>query len=110
MNKEAQLQLKDKFYKETGMNWENNDGEPDIDYVEWLEAKVIAVQNDVSGNEALRVALPSELIIKEFEQLKIELERDIDTEAVYSNYERIEGLKMAIARINIEIIDIKARQ
>lgn len=29
--------LKDEFYKETGMNWENSQGEPDIDYVEWLE-------------------------------------------------------------------------
>lgn len=57
MNTEAQLQLREQFYKETGMMWENSDDEPDIDYVEWLEAKVIAVQNDVIGNEALREAL-----------------------------------------------------
>ena len=47
MNTEAQLQLRRKFQKETGMMWENSDEEPDIDYVEWLEAKVIAAQPDV---------------------------------------------------------------
>lgn len=33
-------QLRDQFYKECGCTWINGDGEPDIDYVKWLEAKV----------------------------------------------------------------------
>lgn len=33
-------QLKNKFFAETGAEWENSQGEPDIDYVNWLEAKV----------------------------------------------------------------------
>ncbi len=33
-------QLKDEFFAETGIEWENDQGEPDMDYVNWLEAKV----------------------------------------------------------------------
>jgi hypothetical protein len=29
------------FYNEQGINWENEQGEPDIDYVEWLESKIL---------------------------------------------------------------------
>lgn len=38
--------LKRQFKDEKGISWKNSQGEPDIDYVEWLEAKVIAVQKD----------------------------------------------------------------
>jgi hypothetical protein len=31
--------LKQQFLEETGMNWLNSQGEPDIDYVAWLEKK-----------------------------------------------------------------------
>lgn len=44
MNTKAQIQLREKFHKETGVMWETNDKEPDIDYVEWLEAKVIVTE------------------------------------------------------------------
>ncbi len=33
-------QLKNEFFAETGIEWENSQGEPDIDYINWLEAKV----------------------------------------------------------------------
>lgn len=32
--------LREKFEKEEFLHWENDDGEPDIDYVEWLEKLV----------------------------------------------------------------------
>ena len=33
-------QLRTKFFEETGVCWENSQGEPDIEYVNWLETKV----------------------------------------------------------------------
>jgi len=33
-------QLRIKFFEETGVTWENSQGEPDIEYVNWLESKV----------------------------------------------------------------------
>jgi hypothetical protein len=33
-------QLRDQYYKEVGCTWINGDGEPDIDYVYWLETKL----------------------------------------------------------------------
>ena len=41
-------------------------------YIEWLEAKVIAVQPDVSGNEALRVAVDFAEIERLIEEYKKE--------------------------------------
>jgi hypothetical protein len=37
-------ELRYQFFKETGYTWENSQGEPDIDYVYWLENKVIHAQ------------------------------------------------------------------
>lgn len=37
-------ELREQFFKETGYTWENSHGEPDIDYVYWLENKVIYAQ------------------------------------------------------------------
>lgn len=34
-------ELQNKFYKETGVECINSQGEPDIDYMQWLEDKVI---------------------------------------------------------------------
>jgi hypothetical protein len=34
------LKLRKEFEKETGMNWQNSQQEPDIEYVEWLENKL----------------------------------------------------------------------
>ncbi len=31
------MKLREQFEKETGTPWTNKQGEPDIDYVEWLE-------------------------------------------------------------------------
>lgn len=34
--------LKDEFYEETGLRWLNGDEEPDINYVDYLEDRIIA--------------------------------------------------------------------
>jgi hypothetical protein len=34
-------ELRQQFHLEAGIKWENSQGEPDIDYVQWLEQKVI---------------------------------------------------------------------
>lgn len=36
--------LRNKFKEQTGINWENSQKEPDIDYVMWLEKQVIACE------------------------------------------------------------------
>jgi len=36
---------REEFKKETGISWKNGDGEPDIEYVEWLEKKLGFVKN-----------------------------------------------------------------
>lgn len=33
--------LRVKFFNETGTKWENSQEEPDVDYVQWLENKVL---------------------------------------------------------------------
>ena len=45
------------FEKETGTHWENSQCEPDIDYVEWLEKKIISSNIEVSKS---CTCLPSE--------------------------------------------------
>jgi hypothetical protein len=32
--------LRNQFKEETGIDWMNSQGEPDIDYVQWLENKL----------------------------------------------------------------------
>lgn len=36
--------IKKQYEAETGESWENSQGEPDIDYVEWLENKINAYE------------------------------------------------------------------
>lgn len=49
--------LRNKFEEETGTPWQNSQDEPDIDYVMWLETKVISYEiinttpNDFSLND-----------------------------------------------------------
>lgn len=38
--------LRNDFHNEQGIKWINSQGEPDIDYVEWLENKILAVKNN----------------------------------------------------------------
>lgn len=38
MNKQ---ELREEFKKETGYNYINSQGEPDIDYMKWLEQKLV---------------------------------------------------------------------
>lgn len=40
--------LRNKFKEEMGIPWENSQGEPDIDYVTWLEQQVISSQPLIS--------------------------------------------------------------
>lgn len=46
-------QLKNEFFAETGVEWKNNQGEPDIDYVNWLEAKVEKFTSTSTGSPKL---------------------------------------------------------
>lgn len=43
-------ELRDQYHLETGEKWENSEGKPDIDYVQWMERKIIARQYNVSGS------------------------------------------------------------
>lgn len=38
---ETATTLQKQFKKEKGISWQNKQGEPDIDYVNWLEEKLI---------------------------------------------------------------------
>lgn len=42
--------IKQDYFLETGEKWINGDGEPDIDYVEWLERKLISPPNQAGEN------------------------------------------------------------
>lgn len=44
-------ELKQEFKEESGTNWKNSQGEPDIDYVAWLESRVIGLS---SSNSSLK--------------------------------------------------------
>ena len=39
-------ELQHDFHNEQGINWLNSQGEPDIDYVMWLENKILAIKNN----------------------------------------------------------------
>ena len=52
-NIKERIELREKFRKETGDNWENSQGEPDIDYVLWLESKLFAIPVVVGRSEQL---------------------------------------------------------
>ena len=40
LEKEHRLKLREEFEKENEINWINSQGEPNLDYVLWLEDKV----------------------------------------------------------------------
>ena len=40
-------ELQHDFHNEQGICWYNSQGEPDIDYVMWLEDKILAIKNNV---------------------------------------------------------------
>ena len=46
-----QINLKEEFEKETETPWINSQGEPDIDYVDWLEAKIITLDKQIRDLE-----------------------------------------------------------
>jgi len=43
--------LRHQFHNEQGISWENSQGEPDIDYVMWLEQKVIRLKAKMPSEE-----------------------------------------------------------
>lgn len=50
MKKEAWIEgLREEFTAETDLSWLNSQGEPDIDYVEWLEALLFGVAEEVQA-------------------------------------------------------------
>lgn len=42
-------ELQTQFYKENGIEAFNSQGEPDIEYVQWIEDKLALQQVDISG-------------------------------------------------------------
>lgn len=54
-NIKERVELREKFKTETGDNWENSQGEPDIDYVLWLESKLLAIPAVVGRSEQLHL-------------------------------------------------------
>lgn len=72
MSKE--IDLKEQFYNETGTKAINSQGEPDIDYVAWLESKVTQPYLSVE-----RMPLP-ELPVKENKETEITSWREIELE------------------------------
>lgn len=42
MNTTGTEELQKQFKEETGYNWLNGDDEPDLDYVKWLEKKILS--------------------------------------------------------------------
>lgn len=44
-------ELRNNFQLETNIKWENLDGEPNIDYVLWLEAKILTIHSITSISE-----------------------------------------------------------
>lgn len=53
-NIKERVELREKFKTETGDNWENSQGEPDIDYVLWLESKLLAIPIVVGQSEQFK--------------------------------------------------------
>ena len=64
-NIKERVELREKFRTETGHNWETSQGEPDVDYVLWLESKLIAMPSVVERSEQLK-AFAQFLYTKEY--------------------------------------------
>ena len=80
-----------------------------IDLRDFNEA-VIDAQNEpytLTRTSERCFQLAKEYAIQELGQLKIELERDIDTCRGIGDWSKIDGTKEAIARINISILNLK---
>lgn len=55
MMENKELSLKEQYESETGEDWENSQGEPDVDYVAWLEKRAALVPS-VVGREEMGLA------------------------------------------------------
>lgn len=44
--------LRVQFKELSGINWENSQGEPDIEYVEWLEKELLKLRTAVASNNS----------------------------------------------------------
>lgn len=53
-NIEQRVRLRQQFKDEAGTNWENMQGEPDIDYVLWLENKALDLADVVERSEQFK--------------------------------------------------------
>jgi hypothetical protein len=61
-------ELQHDFHNERGIGWLNSQGEPDIDYVMWLEDKILAIKNNAPLPPA-EGASPSSATAEEIRQL-----------------------------------------
>ena len=64
-NIKERVELREKFRTETGHNWENSKGEPDVDYVLWLESKLLTIPAVLVRSEQLK-AFAQFLYINEY--------------------------------------------
>lgn len=46
-------ELRNQFKKETETNWENSQGEPEIDYIYWLEEKIISLADPEKSEQEI---------------------------------------------------------
>jgi hypothetical protein len=74
------------YLLETGDDWVNSQGEPDIDYVAWLESKLSKTLPDLEAAE------------KEIERLRGKL-NEIDGLAVLYKYEDWDEVEAALEKI-----------
>jgi hypothetical protein len=56
--------LRNDYHNEQGISWDDLEGYPDIDYVEWLESKLLAVKN-IAVSPNVIGSLPSSEIEKQ---------------------------------------------
>ena len=91
-------ELQHDFNNEQGINWLNSQGEPDIDYVMWLENKILAIKNNTplppaeGAEEMVEEKLKYNKVIQQRDELKEALAEMIWQFGYRSTYEGRESL------------------
>lgn len=94
-------ELRKQFEKETGTHWENSQGEPDIDYVAWLETRLLKYLALPTNFVARPAIVDNEFKNKITAAIK-EAEKMIDSNAKYNwagsltlkSFHEIDGMKV----------------
>lgn len=68
MEKKISQELQEEFKVEHGINWKNSQGEPDIDYVSWLEQKLLEYENSPYHKMQKNLRLIKELSREEIQE------------------------------------------